>query len=221
MSFKELSQQDWFIPMSEGNAKLKNSKAVRFLQFNLPAITTCPFATGDCIRNCYAKGSERYPNVKNARQRNYNASMGDDFVARMVATINAYMEKPSYKNAKKVVVRIHESGDFYSKEYAIKWLKIAYIINALHGGKVVFMAYTKSVKYFVGADIPANMTVRYSLWCDTNADDYELAQELGLPVYTAVESFDGFKGARCRCADCGTCGMCWNKKVEIIACEIH
>jgi len=159
--------------------------------------------------------------VIESHNRNYILSQRDDFVDLAVASIVCNMERPSYKAAKQVIVRIHESGDFYSQEYLKKWCEIAAVVGALYGDKIQFIAYTKSVSYMVGVEIPENLFIRYSLWDDTPIEQYAIARSLELPVYTAVDNFDDFDGVKCRCADCATCGCCWNVNARMIACEIH
>lgn len=207
--------------LSKGNKKLVPNENVKFLIWNLPAIVTCPYATEHCKKFCYALKAERcYPSAKKARAEHLNASKADTFTADMITTISDYISKPSYKTAKKIVVRVHESGDFYSKEYTQKWLAIArHFKDNKH---LVFMAYTKSIEFFKGEEIPSNMVVRFSLWDDTDMKQAMTAALMGLPIYTAVEKFtDEPKIERCGCVDCGTCGKCWNQKVKTLKCEIH
>ena len=220
-TFKAKSESPYFITLSEGNKKLVPNKDVRFLIWSIPPIFTCPFATELCKKFCYAmKAYRAYPNARKAWNEHYRLSRKGDFIVRMVYTILAYASKPSYKSAKQIVFRIHESGDFYNKEYAMAWVTIAEIISELEP-KVHFMAYTKSIEYFKGVDIPSNMTVRFSLWSDTEPSQKALAEEMGLPVYTAVESFTNEpKKERCECVDCGHCRKCWSA-IEMLKCEIH
>lgn len=226
-TFKSLSEDSRFIRLSEGNKKLVPNERTKFLIFNLPSVSTCPFAN-ECKIWCYAKKAERaYPNCLKARERNFAISKEPDFVERMIFTIEAYLSKPSYQNAKKVVVRIHESGDFYDQMYANKWLQIAEHFKK--NKKVVFMAYTKSLVFFCNSiyseepkPIPCNMTIRFSLANDTEYHYKRLADCWGFPTYSAVENFTNEpKHEQCRCSDCATCGKCWNKKVKSIVCEIH
>ena len=221
MTFKEAKRSNKFRRLSEGNKKLKPNKFVKFLIWNLPAIVTCPFATELCKRFCYAIKAERcYPSARKARKDNYDKSLENSFVNDMIFTISTHLERRSYKTAKKVVVRIHESGDFYSKEYTKKWLAIARHFE--DNDKIVFMAYTKSVEFFKGEEIPKNMVVRFSLWDDTDTKQAMLAVMLGMGIYTAVEKFtDEPKIERCGCVDCGKCGKCWNKNIKTLKCEIH
>jgi hypothetical protein len=227
MSFKAATKNPYFISLSEYNKKLVPNKDVRFLIWNIPAKTTCPFATEHCKTFCYAVKSETaYPDVLPSRTKHFIQSQNNDFVVRMVFTIAAYLNRPIFKGAKKIVVRIHESGDFYNVDYMRKWYDIATYFK--HDKKVVFMAYTKSVRYVhilatqYGYKKPSNLVIRYSIWDDTNPDDIALATRYNLPIYTAVDEFtpDIKSKNRCRCNDCATCEKCWTGIKKLI-CEIH
>lgn len=144
------------IHVSRGNAKLKKTEKLNnatVIGFDLPAGLTCPYA-GECKKICYAKkGNYQFPSKKDACKDNLIASQQDDFIQRMVATINgikANNEKPLY-------VRVHASGDFYSVEYARKWAEIARQCPS-----VTFYAYTKSVAIVLGAGMPENFHVAFS-----------------------------------------------------------
>lgn len=132
------------------NSKLKKDK---IWNFDLPAyksstgLITCPNAS-TCIANCYARqGTYQFSNVKAKHEANLQATLKDSFVADMIAEIT--------KLGKKVrAIRIHSAGDFYSREYADKWLEI---INALP--TVQFYAYTKSWDWFNLDNLPTNFKV--------------------------------------------------------------
>lgn len=221
MTFKAAKESAKYITVSEGNKKLVPTKDTKYIVFNLPAIITCPYATEHCKMLCYALKAERcYKTARIARQRNYIDTMRPDFVERMIFTIEANLNRPGYKAAKKIIVRVHESGDFYSKRYAMYWCQIA--AHFAGDKRVVFMAYTKSIEFFKGEDIPKNMVVRFSLWDDTDPEQAKLAEEMGLPVYTAVKAFTNeTKREKCLCENCSTCNKCWCKAIEMIKCEIH
>ena len=220
------------IYIARRNKKLVPNENTRFLIWSIPAIKTCPNRCAACEKCCYATKSEKaYPGCLPARERNYSASMRDDFVDVMTAYIHKAAKHHLYRRAKRIVFRVHESGDFYSQEYYNKWIQIAN--NCSDIKNLVFMAYTKSI-YFVaaGGAIPKNMVIRFSLWNDTTikgktyagtpAADLELARALGLPVYTAVETFTNEpRKNRCECVDCGTCNKCWCKSIDMLLCEIH
>jgi hypothetical protein len=140
------------------NAKLKKTSLEnkkRVLNFSLPAYktasgkTVCPFAK-DCIKYCYAqKGNYKYPSVIKGLNKRYELSKTAEFVPMMNATI--LLERPTH-------VRIHDSGDFYSIKYLLKWVNIA---NA--NKNVIFYAYTKSIKFFKGCiNIPKNLKIIFS-----------------------------------------------------------
>lgn len=204
-----------------GNKKLMNNDRVRWIIWNLPAITTCPFSTDHCKKACYARKAERvYPNVIKSREKNYNDSLKDDFVARMIATILYYRQSKAFKN-KLIIVRIHESGDFYSEKYALAWVEI---INYFRDDSTIkFMCYTKSLPYFENVDISSmkNFSFIASVWDDTKEEMKELIKKNDYRVYTAVASFENTNYSQCRCSDCAHCMKCVNNNVKAIACKIH
>ena len=139
------------------NAKLKKtSKLIRLRVFNfgIPAFEdtngkrTCPFA-GSCAKFCYAqKGAYSWSNVKPAFQFRYVATKSNDFVDDMIAEI---------KKKKVDILRVHDSGDYYSRGYIDKWIEIARRLP-----DVKFYSYTKSIPLFIGVDIPDNYDIIFS-----------------------------------------------------------
>lgn len=224
-TFKARTQDPRFILLSESNKKLIPNKDTRFLIWNLPSKITCPFATEHCKQFCYAVKSETaYPSVLPSRHKHLEISKGPDFTERMIYTIESYLMKPSYKQAKKIVVRIHESGDFYSPKYMWAWFKVAEHFKS--DKRLVFMAYTKSVAHLDalhnnGIYKPSNMVIRFSVWDDSLSWFIALAKKHNLPIYTAVDKFTNEPPQnRCLCKDCAKCGKCWTKTKSIV-CEIH
>lgn len=229
-----------FIKMSHGNRKLKDSIETAFLVWNLPAIVTCPYATESCKANCYACKAERiYPDALKSRYAHLEMSKQDDFVERVIYTIEAeYHSQRVQKFAnRRLVVRIHESGDFYDKHYALKWLDIAKHFEG--NDRIVFMAYTKSLPFFRNEYIPKIFVIRASVWCDTDSN-LEMESYETYPVYTAytyteIEAMketvvfheietapeNGAEWLVCRCSDCGTCNACWSGKFKNVVCAIH
>lgn len=207
------------ITVSNGNRKLLPDANVKYIIFNLLAVVTCPYATEHCKALCYARKAENnYPDCKPCRDRNLKATKTAGFIPNIIDLIEYMIKLPSYRNGKKIVIRIHESGDFYSQEYFNKWLAIARHFES--NKKLVFVAYTKSVNFI--HDIPANMVVRYSIWDDTEPAQIAIANSLGLPVYTAVEHFTTeTKRQQCDCINCSTCFKCFNNKFNLLKCEIH
>lgn len=130
------------------NSKLKKDG---IFNFDIPAyksktgLITCPNAA-TCIANCYARqGTYNFSNVRNKHEANLAATFQDDFVEKIIAEI---------KRRKAKIVRPHSAGDFYSQEYADKWLQI---VKALP--EVKFYAYTKSWNFFDLDNLPENFKI--------------------------------------------------------------
>lgn len=205
------------------NKKMKPSDSVAFLIFSLPAVYTCPYATADCLKYCYAKSAYMYPSVCINHAGNYMASLQDTFVTDVCKAIREkiYTKKGGIRKAfinprtgepKKIYVRIHESGDFYSKVYLLKWVEIAEQFPELK-----FFAYTKSVPYFYDLELPANFIARFSIFPDSPAEHVAWIRENNKPFYVAVDAFSAECEYRCDCADgCGACGcQCGTSKKAI------
>ena len=92
-----------------------------------------------------------------------------DFVARMIYTI---LYIAAHTNKEKIIVRIHESGDFYNKAYVNKWLEI--MDFCMIDKRIKFIAYTKSFPYFDGLELPGNFAFRASIWDDTKPEFLEI-----------------------------------------------
>jgi len=119
------------------NAKMRKDN---ILAFGIPAYKTesgrltCP-AAAECLKGCYAKqGFYVMPNVARAQETRYALTKSKAFVTTMVAEI---------QKRKPAVVRIHDSGDFYSREYLEKWLEI---VRACPETR--FYAYSKMIPLF-------------------------------------------------------------------------
>lgn len=211
--------------VSTGNEKLVSNKSVLFLIWNIPARVTCPYATEHCKELCYAVKAENvYPDCLPSRQRNFDFSRSELFVPYMIEFIKIKLNH--LKAGRKIAFRIHESGDFYNQEYVKKWLQI---INYFKEDKrIKFMAYTKSVLFFVGCGLHnyKNFVLRFSIWDDTNKAQLVLAKKLGLSSYTALTeeqlaNEDKTTYYFCDCVNCGTCLACYNDAVKRIICLIH
>jgi len=139
------------------NSKLKKtskSLGLRVFNFGIPAYKsasgklTCPFADA-CVKFCYAKkGAYIWSNVQPAFEKRYQLSKTDDFVNKMNDEIAK--KKPDY-------VRVHDSGDYYSRAYLDKWLAVA-----IHNPSVRFYSYTNCVKMLKSVTLPANYDVIFS-----------------------------------------------------------
>lgn len=219
-----------------GNKKLVNNNSTRFIIWNLPAKITCPYATEHCKACCYAVKSEKaYPDVLPCRHKNLARSRKSNFSDCL--TYSLYVELITKKYAgKNVVVRVHESGDFYNKAYVEAWLNaiknIQSVLSTLSINSVVFMAYTKSIGFFPSEEVIEKeyptLVIRSSIWDDTKPEMIRTTKEKNFPIYTAgtVEEIESAMKQdktvkHCRCEDCATCGLCWNREAKKIICEIH
>ena len=89
-----------------------------------------------------------YKNVNPYRARMYEISKKEDFVSIMTLFIT---------KSKRKIIRMHESGDYYSQDYLNKWINIAENLP-----EVIFYAYTKSYM-FDFSKRPGNFVVRLSI----------------------------------------------------------
>ena len=139
------------------NSKLKKtskSLGLRVFNFGIPAYKsasgklTCPFADA-CVKFCYAKkGAYIWSNVQPAFEKRYQLSKTDDFVNIMNQEIAK--KRPDY-------VRVHDSGDYYSRAYLDKWLAVA-----IHNPHVRFYSYTNCVDMLKNANLPDNYDIIFS-----------------------------------------------------------
>jgi hypothetical protein len=139
------------------NSKLRKTSKVlglRVFNFGIPAYkstsgkTTCPFA-GDCVKFCYAKkGAYIWSNVKPAFEKRYELTKSNEFVSKM--TDELLKKRPDY-------VRVHDSGDYYSKAYLQKWIDLANLFP-----EIKFYSYTNSVAMLKEANLPSNFDVIFS-----------------------------------------------------------
>jgi hypothetical protein len=121
-------------------------------------ITTCPGA-GACQLFCYARkgGYVMFPasSMSAAQALNFLVNDPEGYTARVnqeIKTIKAKTDKAGVQ----LVVRWHDAGDFFSKEY----LDLAYGV-AKSNPDVQFYAYTKMGDVATGA-APANFTMNFS-----------------------------------------------------------
>lgn len=156
------------------NSKLKKDG---IWQFDIPAyqsrtgLITCPMAK-DCIANCYARmGTYMFPVVREKHEWNLEQTLRDDFSSKMIEEIKS----------KKVckIVRLHSSGDIYSREYLHKWLKVVESCP-----NTLFYAYTKSFHLLKGITLPSNFKVIQSYGGKLPVDETKQHAK----VYSSVEA---------------------------------
>ena len=144
--------------LSKGNKKYK-IPGMRVRTFGLPAYKArdgslmCPGA-GKCKLGCYAKqGHYYFNNVTRAQERRLKLTRDPGlFVATIVQEVH---------RMKLNWVRVHDSGDFYSLEYAKLWKAVA-----LACPQTWFLAYSKMVpmlhKLMLVPGWPGNLVVVFS-----------------------------------------------------------
>jgi hypothetical protein len=152
--------------LSTANTKLKKAAAKHgsavIASFTLPAIISCPMR-GKCAAGCYATaGAFCWPVPKKKHQFNMETSRLPEFTRLMNAEVMALLLKAE-KQGKRLFVRVHDSGDYYSEEYLNKWLTIARL-----NPNVTFYSYTKSVSFvrhaqhLLGDAFPSNFVFTFS-----------------------------------------------------------
>ena len=137
---------------------------------------------------CFSASQEvQYTNVYNSRKHNFDLLRKQNH-EEMVKLINSSLPE----NAG--IVRIHVAGDFFSRDYMHAW----YMVAALNPN-VLFYAYTKSLKFWVGGinELPILhnfvLTASYGGRDDHMIDEFNLrstkvvfseaeAEELGLAI---------------------------------------
>ena len=149
---------------SEQNAKMKAGSKLtgrRWLSFGIPAgvsgaFLTCPNMK-DCAFGCYAKqGFYVFAAVKSRLKESFELSRTDQFFQKICGDLFEWKRKGS----RDLVVRIHESGDFYNEEYFRKWVAIMTLFPT-----ATFYAYTKMVTLVKGLEWlhPSNFIAIYSM----------------------------------------------------------
>lgn len=213
------------VTLQANNAKIKDTDTTAFLIFSLPAVITCPGACTGCMHSCYARRDERFPSVRTGRLSNLIMSRRADFADAVESAINTalYTKRGALRArfiGKRIIFRLHESGDFYSAAYMRAWFEIARRFPFIQ-----FFTYTKSFSIYAecAAERPTNMVIRASIWKDaTTAAECDAVESLGLPVYTVLENTDSADFA-CDCGGgCGGCGCaCSVASLLAIIAAIH
>ena len=143
------------------NTKLKKTSAHfgrRVFNFGIPAYKsvsgeiTCPLA-GECVEFCYARsGAYIWSNVKSVFEKRLEITKQSNFPELMKAEI--IKKKVDF-------LRVHDSGDYYSKEYLFKWFDIARSLTS-----VKFYSYTNNInqikKAYSKNEIPKNYDFIFS-----------------------------------------------------------
>ncbi|UJW32517.1 hypothetical protein L3Q67_01640 [Saccharothrix sp. AJ9571] len=99
---------------------------------------TCPSA-GVCAQACYARnGTYLFPNVRARHQENLRFVLDD-----LPGWKQAMLDELAHKKFLAAWIRVHDSGDFFSREYLSAWLEVMRARQRTN-----FYAYTKEVAAF-------------------------------------------------------------------------
>ncbi len=147
------------------NSKMRRSGGDKYsiYNFGIPAFQsrdgtrTCPNA-GKCAIGCYARqGAYLWSNVIDAYEARLEATEdARGFHEAMLREIST-KALTATKRGKTLVIRVHDSGDFYSKDYFETWLGI---IRAFP--QVKFYSYTKQVAMLQNVELPPNFKLTFS-----------------------------------------------------------
>jgi len=194
------------LKFSSGNAKLKDR-----LIFSLPAGYSCPHAgvcktmadrvTGE-IRDlpqltgteaddyrCFAAMAETRPNVRDARWHNWDLLRETIHMnGNQVTLLRDLIDMSLLMHPPKKLVRIHESGDFWTENYMKAWLMVA-----RERPNQKFYAYTKSLGMWINLrdQIPpyVYLTASFGGTLDYLIPKYpHVFQRIAYVVYTEAEA---------------------------------
>jgi len=134
-----------------GFLKNSNSKLGKKIHaFDLPAVVSCPDSS-TCFKTCYAnKGTFIWKSAKNSNTYNYAIALND--IEYLQKELIKEIEKKNIK-----CIRIHSSGDFFSKEYFLMWCNIAKHFKDL---KIFTYSKAPQINKLV---IPSNLNIIKSL----------------------------------------------------------
>lgn len=140
------------------NAKLSgSSSSYIFAHFSLPAIKTCPNA-GKCKTGCYAtQGNYRFPSVQKSYASNLEATRNLSMFKQTIQKELERLDRKARKDGKYLAIRIHTSGDFYSKDYFDTWVDLSFQFP-----EITFYAYTKMISQSKTRLLPFNFTLIFS-----------------------------------------------------------
>ena len=244
MTIKEMRNNPLYTTalQTSGNGKLldydddENEIAYRYAQVNVRAVIDCPFRSKGCESVCYAtKGNHVFRSVKESRSRSYNETKRNDFSEAMVYTIKTEKLTARYKNAV-MIVRIHESGDFYSLQYLKKWVKVWKAFE--NDNSIVFVFYTKSFPFFLMLTEEEKETIRrlqksgrlsINLSLDDTTNQSQRIAYLDMiatyplcNTYYCTEDVNQVEHDNvCDCADCAKCGACNKSTGKKTVVKIH
>lgn len=226
----------------KGNAKLADYTAedgtvYRYAQYNLPAKKTCPYASDDCKKFCYAKRDERHTSVRENRKASLVAAQREDFTEAMIFTIETAFMTKRYSNAH-MILRVHESGDYFNISYLKAWTKV--FNHFANNTNITFCFYTKCFDYLLNLTeeervifkaLTDSGRVAVSLSLDKSSTSEQKIKAVKVKaMFPAVNIYYAIKADKidtiehddiCECKDCAKCAKCVKTGGKTIACAIH
>lgn len=125
------------------------------MNFGIPAFQdgdgkrTCPFAAA-CANYCYAqKGAYVWKNVAPVYRYRYEMTKRPEF---------GEMINDELKKKRVEMLRIHDSGDYYSPIYIAKWMEII-----KENKDILFYSYTKSIPLFMDKIEDGSLPINFGL----------------------------------------------------------
>ena len=148
LSNKELKEIKEY-KLKSGFLKNLNKKLGKLIySFDLPAVVSCP-NSNECFKNCYAnKGAFLYGGKGAKTSNTYNFAIALNDLKYLQKELIKEIEKKKIKT-----IRIHSSGDFFSKEYFVMWCNIAKRFKNLN-----IFTYSKAPQ-IKGLKVPKNLNI--------------------------------------------------------------
>jgi len=199
--------------LTKGNEKLGLHSVYKFSLPTGPASMggTCPGATEWCLKACYARGGWYLKRPLLIGIRNENLQVVHDlnqFSVLMAADLSKLVKKQ--ERGRDVFVRVHDSGDFHTPEYAAAWASIAKAFPTIR-----FWAYTHS--WTVPGMLPALEALRdmpnFQLFLSVDPSTTEQPPS-GWRIASMANSPLAAPGPVCmvqtgKQPDCESCGFCF------------
>lgn len=134
MSFESAYNEAYAKKSVGGDLMTNSNQKVKAWLFSLPPVKSC-LNSKSCEKDCYAKKAyQQYPSAK--ALWDYNFDLVQNNLGELYDRLDKQLAKIS--KSKMRVVRIHQSGDFYSQEYVAVWQRLAKKYSG-----VTFYGYTK------------------------------------------------------------------------------
>lgn len=211
--------------LENGNGKTGNSGKLfdKVFVWNLPPVITCPGISDWCRYNCY-NGDDRYEKFPiNKWCENLWWVLNNENVLK--TRIFSQLEECK---TKRTAIRIHSSGDFFSKKYIVFWKDII-----LQNPDVYFWAYTRSwtvdelIEDIKELDELNNMKLILS-WDETMVRPLDgfpksIVYDSNYEISIALKENDGTVCPEqySLVSSCADCGICINKPLKNIYFVLH